>query len=385
VSRGIEDSKIYQYLASLTHDPESSAIVEYKTTGGKVIGCLYNQVPDELITAAGMLAYRPRAVGSQGDELAEVRFTQVNCSLVRNFYDSAKRGRFDFMDGLVVANSCDHVRKLYENWKDAIGLPYGYLICFPKRNGDAQVDELAKRLKVFKRDFENHFSVEIDDASLRAAIELHNKIRLQQQELSELRALPEPKLTGSQFMNVMIAGTCMQRDKYSELLSDLIEECKEAPGISSGRARVIIYGGEIDEVGLLEAIESQGALIVGDSLGSFGTRAFDYQVSTEGDLLHNLAKALLQDRQGEPRIYGTREGRSERVKQIMEDCKAQGVIQVHIPICDLWSYERMMFDVFADNNSLPCLDLDTEYVFAAAGQTKTRVQAFVETLTEGGR
>ena len=44
-----------------------------------------------------------------------------------------------------------------------------------------------------------------------------------------------------------------------------------------------------------------------------------------------------------------------------------------------------MFDEFVAREQIPCLDLDTEYVFNSAGQTRTRVQAFVETLTEGGR
>ena len=44
-----------------------------------------------------------------------------------------------------------------------------------------------------------------------------------------------------------------------------------------------------------------------------------------------------------------------------------------------------MFDTEVERKGFACLDLDTEYIFTNAGQTRTRVQAFVETLTEGGR
>ena len=148
---------------------------------------------------------------------------------------------------------------------------------------------------------------------------------------------------------------------------------------------MVIYGGEIDSIALLEAIESQGALIVSDSLGGFGKRSCDMTVSTEGELYHNLADAYLMQRPGEPRLHGTRAARWAYLERTAEEANAQGIIQIHIPICDLWSYERIMFDTHVQKHGLSCLDLDTEYIFTSAGQTRTRVQAFVETLTEGGR
>ena len=381
----LEHSETYRYLESLTREPFNEALRKWKEGGGKIIGCLYNQVPDELITAAGMLALRPRAVGARGDDLADGRFTQVNCSLVRTFYDSAARGTFDFLDGIVAANSCDHVRKLYENWHDVIGLPYGHLICFPKCRGEERSEELARRFGAFKKDFEDHFGVTVTDDDLAAAIDLHDAIREKQAELATLRAADAPALTGTQFMTIMIAGTCMPRDEYLRALDALVAECRQAPGEDGVRVRVVVYGGELDDPAFMEAIESQGALVVGDSLGSFGSRAFDYRVGSEGDLLRNLADALLMRRCGEPRIHGSRVGRWERGGRIVRECRAQGVIQVHIPICDLWSYERMMFDTFAEREGIACLDLDTEYIFSSAGQTRTRVQAFVESIMEGGR
>jgi benzoyl-CoA reductase/2-hydroxyglutaryl-CoA dehydratase subunit BcrC/BadD/HgdB len=177
----------------------------------------------------------------------------------------------------------------------------------------------------------------------------------------------------------------MPKQEYSEKLDTILEECRAGLGITGSKVRLIIYGGELDDPKLLEAVEAQGALVVGDYLGSFGARAFESQAGTAGDLLHNLAYALLMGRKGEPRIHGTRASRSNKVKLTLEESHAQGIIMIHLPICDYWSYERMMFDIFAKKEGLPTLSLDTEYVFADSGQAKTRIQAFVETLKEGGR
>lgn len=371
---------------ALVEEPFNDSLKAYKEQGGRIIGTLYNQVPEEIILAAGMLPVRLRAQGSTGTEGAAGRFTQVNCSLVKHFYDSAVKGRFDFIDGLVATNACDHARKLEENWASELNTPYAYLICFPKRRGDdLQVAHLAQEYGNFKSDFERAFDVRITDEALREAIELMNGIRALQMRLAHLRARKNPPITGTQALIVNIAGTCMPKDEYRARLEELVTLAEEAEGVDDYKARVVIYGGELDSLEFMEAIESQGALIVGDSLGGFGRRSADMQVSTEGDLVHNLALAYLQGRPTEPRLHGTRADRWAYLEGVAEEVGADGYIQVHIPICDLWSYERIMFDTEVEKKGLACLDLDTEYIFSTPGQTRTRVQAFVEQLTEGGR
>lgn len=367
--------------------PFNEKLIAYKNQGGKIIGTLYNQVPEEIIYAAGMLPVRLRDQKATGTEGASGRFTNVNCSLVKYLYDSASKGRFAFADGIVGTNACDHARKLEENWASELNPGYAYLICFPKRYGDdLQVDHLAGEYKSFAKDLEEHFDVDITEENLRRAIALFNEIRSLQMQLAKLRARKNPPISGTDMLAVQIASTCMPREEYRDLLKELVQLCEETSGIEDYQARVVVYGGEIDSLELMEAIESQGALIVGDSLGGFGRRSSDMQISLEGeDLIRNIAQAYLHGRPTEPRLHGTRANRWSYLEAVADEVGADGFIQIHIPICDLWSYERMMFDTEVEKNNLTCLDLDTEYIFATPGQTRTRVQAFVEQITEGGR
>lgn len=366
-------------------EPFNPGLKAYKESGGKIIGVLYNQIPEELIFAAGMLPVRLRASDNATTELAASRFTQVNCSLVKHFYDAAARGRFDFIDGLVSSNACDHARKLEENWAAKLNPPYAYLLCFPKRQGDdLQTAHLAHEIAKLKASLEEHFGVQIGEDDLRSSIASCNETRRLQMRLYELRATrPNPPITGTQALAVAMAATCMPRAGYNELLRELVALCEDEPGVEGYRARVVVYGGEIDSFDLFEAIESQGALIVGDSIGGFGRRAADMQVAQDDDPIAALAYAYLQVRPSEPRLHGTRAQRWAYLERVASEARADGIVQVHIPVCDLWSYERMMFDVEVANKGLACLDLDTEYVFSTPGQTRTRVQAFVESITEG--
>lgn len=379
--------EIIDEMRQVSDEPFNEKLIAYKNQGGKILGVLYNQVPPEIIYAAGMLPVRIRDQKATGTEGAAGRFTGVNCSLVKYWYDSASKGRFGFMDGIVATSACDHIRKLEENWASELDPGYAYLICYPKRYGDdLTIDHLSGEYKKFVKDLEEHFDVDITEESLRKSIALYNEIRSLQMQLDALRAQDNPPISGTDALAVHIAGTCMPPEEYRDLLKELVQLASEAAGIDDYKVRVVLYGGEIDSLKLLEAIESQGALIVGDALGGFGRRSADMQISTEGeDLIRNIATAYLQGRPGEPRLHGTRAARWKYLENVADEVNADGYIQVHIPICDQWSYERMMFDTEVDKKGLNCLDLDTEYIFETPGQTRTRVQAFVEQLTEGGR
>jgi benzoyl-CoA reductase subunit C len=371
--------------------PFNESLQAYKQGGGRIVGVLYDQVPEEIVMAAGALPVRLRAVGSTGTERSAARFTQVNCSFVHHMYDSAAKGRFDFIDGLVASNACDHVRKLFENWVSELKPGFSHMICFPKRKGDdLQVSHLADELRKLAQALEEGLGTEVSDDKLREAIESANARRKLQMRLYELRCREVPPITGTQALAVNMAATCMPRDEYDVLLSELVSESEHATSIEDPqeyRARVILYGGELDSLDFLRAVESQGALVVGDSLGGFGRRSVDFQVPVDGDPIDVLAKYYLQVRPPEPRLHGTRVERWDYLESAACEAHADGIIQVHIPLCDLWSYERIMFDVEVENKGLHCLDLDTEYIFDNAGQTRTRVQAFVEQLEdeEGGR
>lgn len=376
------DSPALQTLQQNANELYSPALKEWKESGGKIIGLLYNYIPEEIITAAGMLPYRLRAAGCTSSALADGRFTEINCSLVRHFYDAGARGEFAFLDGLVSTNSCDHERRLYDNWVAAIGVPYAHFMRYPKKTGTEQVANFRAELAGFIASLEAAFGVTITEGKLRSAIVLHNETRRLQRALYELRKLPNPPLTGAEMLSVMLAGTAMPHEQYNALLTQLLADCAGAEGHTGYPLRVFLYGGEIDSAPFVELVESQGALVVGDSLG-YGYRSAYADVRDSGDALYDLAQYMVVDRPGEPRVFGTAQSRQDFVAEQMTAFDASAVILPHLPNCDFWGFEKFNFGAYAKAAGIPVLPLSIEYIFSDAGQMKTRVQAFVETLSEG--
>lgn len=353
------------------------ALKAWKEEGGKVMGLMYAYVPEEIFTAAGMVPYRLRAFDSTSSALANGRFMELNCSLVRHFYDEMKRGGFSFCDGFVTANACDHERRLYDNALATLGVPFAAMVNFPKKTGPEQVDFYAAGLRHLIDAMESHFGVAVTEEALRGAIDEHNRVRGLQRALYGLQRRECPPLTGADMMAVMLAQTTMPIGDYAALLEELVTDCASAPGIGDYQMRVLVYGGELDSIALIEAIESQGALVVGDYLG-YGYRACRKDVPDTGDALHDLAEHIVMMRP-DPRQFGTARTRQSLVRALMADCGAEGVIFPAIPLCDYWGWEQHNFALFAKEEGVPVLNLDTEYKFNGEGQIKTRVQAFVET------
>lgn len=360
------------------------ALQRWKDQGGKVVGCMYHFVPEELITAAGLLPYRMRATGSNGTELSESRFTQVNCSLVRHLYDSGMRGDQDFLDGVVTVNNCDHIRRLYDNWKVELATPYMHFLVFPKKSGAEQVEAYRREVAAFKKSLEEHYEMEIADERLRSAIELHNETRRLQRELYGLRKRDAPPLSGAETLAVIVAGTCMPREHYNTLLEELIQACGRAEGNTGHVARLMVVGGEIDAPGFIEVIESQKGLVVADYLG-YGYRSFVRDVSTEGDPLTALARYQVMERPADPRIFGrSTEERHEYLSRLVEEFDVDGIVSVRLMQCDHWGFEQVNLAKYLKRQGIPHLALEIEYIVGSIGQIRTRVQAFLESIAEAG-
>lgn len=145
------ESKAFLALEKAASNLLNPALQEWKNPGGKVIGCMYHFIPEEIISAAGMVPYRMKAIDSTGCELSESCFTQVNCTYVRHLFDTGMRGQQRFLDGVVTVNNCDHIRRLYDNWKSKIKTPYMHFLSFPKKEGKNRLTRIAKSWSLLKR------------------------------------------------------------------------------------------------------------------------------------------------------------------------------------------------------------------------------------------
>jgi bzd-type benzoyl-CoA reductase N subunit len=307
--------------------------------------------------------------------------SHLTCTFMRSCLQLFLEGKFAFLDGLAFTNSCDVVRRLYDNLREIKPSDFHFLhfITVPHKVSEELVIWYKGELNEFAGNIKRAFGVEITESRLREAIGVYNETRRLLRELYELRKRASPPISGAETMSVVMAGSSLPKDRYNQMLRKLLDELRQRKGISKYRARLMIAGsGGCDSPDYLGVMEEMGGLVVTDSL-CFGSRYFWEPVDTKGDLMLNLARAYLK-RPSCPRMVDDIGERGEFVKQMVKDFKVDGVIFQRIRYCDLWGGQLLYTKKDLKEADIPLLILEREYMMRDVGQLRTRIQAFLETI-----
>jgi bzd-type benzoyl-CoA reductase N subunit len=370
----------FQIMSEAAASLQNPAIGQWKERGGKVVGYFCSMLPEEMFMAAGLLPVRMRATGSTGTDSGDAYFTNINCSFVRHCFSVALEGGFDFLDGVVVINSCDQVRRIYDNWLRKVDTPFIEIVALPRSGGPDQVKWFTEEFRRLMDRLEEHFGVEITSDALREAISVTNETRRLQRELYELRKRDRPPVTGAETLAVMVAGTAMPKAMYNDLLRELLEEVRDRQVEGRYRARLMVTGGILDDPSWIAAVEEIGGLIVTDGT-CFGGRLMSCDIDEEmSDPMAALAQYYLADRPSCPRMIDTQVKRKDFTVEMARAFDCDGIIGEKMMFCDMWQVEQFMLTMDLQAEGIPFLTLEREYVTSGTGQLKTRVQAFIESM-----
>ncbi len=373
-------SQAFKQLSATARSIGNDEIEKWKASGRKVAGYYCSAMPEEIITAAGMLPFRLRGTGSDGTELADAFFSSINCTFSRHSFNQVLKGECDFVDALLMLNSCDNVRRIYDHWIRQIKTPFTHFLSLPKKAEQAQVEFFRGELSLLRERLQQHLGEEITDDNLREAIRLHNETRHLLRQLYELRKSDAPPITGADTLAIVVASTAMPKARFNELLTEVLDELRSAEGIKDYRARLMLVGGIVDDPEYIDIIEDQGGLIVTDSI-CFGSRNFWVDVDASADdPLTALAQYYVADRPSCPRTFGLHEKRADYIRKMIGEFRVDGIIFQRLTFCDVWGFEQFPLTNDFKEWKTPYLMMDREYKLSAVGQLRTRVQAFLETL-----
>ena len=367
--------KAKQYAATLKND----SIDAFRANGGKVIGTFDPEVPFEIFEAAGLLPIGLRGTGATSTEYADKYFKQLTCDFTRAMFNELARGQYDFLDGAVVYNCCDHMRRIDDNWKILPNPKNFHFLYIPKRWEASTYPRFCEEIKALIKSVEDAYGVKITPEKLSAAIAETNKTHALVRELYDLRKGSEVLIDGSEVADVLTAGESMPRAEFNALLRELIDELKANNEAVAPRRRLMLLAGHAATPELLNALESQGALIVVDD-ASNGLRMCAHDISEEGDPLEALCDFYFNVKTPMPRAFPTQERRFETYLKLFDEYRADGIVSARVTMCDLWAFEQYMLANLLRDKDIPSLELEVNYLMDSVGQVRTRVQAFVENL-----
>jgi benzoyl-CoA reductase/2-hydroxyglutaryl-CoA dehydratase subunit BcrC/BadD/HgdB len=365
---------------------ENDCVREWKASGRPVVGFFCAHAPEELLWAAGILPLRLRGTGSENTSYADRYLGPFNCRFVRHTLNRLLKGDLPFLDGLLVTNSCDHIRRLFDVFAARETAPFNHYLDVPHLSGEESLVRLTGQLRDLKAKLESFFGVSVSSEALSDAIRLYNRTRVLLGRLSALRAEDPPRSTGSEVLALSVASAALPRDRFNQLLERRLAEIEGGPPpLAPTGPRLLVLGGTLDDPGYLEQIESMGACIVADQL-CWGSKSFADLVDEQIDPIDALARRILQHMPC-PRMLDQYPQRLANLLQAVNQYRVDGIVCQRLKFCDLWGGEiEMLQRSLKQEAKIPLLVLERDYdATGGVGQLRTRVQAFLETLAREGR
>jgi benzoyl-CoA reductase subunit C len=346
-------------------------------TGGKVVGYFCTYVPEEILIAADILPVR--ILGShEPQSVTEPHIFGMFCPFCRDCLAQGLKGRYDYLDGLMIAQSCLHIRQAFTSWVKHVPIDWDYYLPMPNHVQSAAARPyLIEELGLFKKAVEKWVGKEIVDADLDRGIRICNEFRSALHGLYEHRMADDPPVSGAEAMHVVVSGQLVDKAEHTAALSEFLKTLDRRER-QDAAVRLMLVGSEDDDTEFIEMVESCGSTVVTDDHCT-GTRYFWNNVEPGEDRLGAIADRYLS-RPPCPSKDWPERSRVPHILQLADRWKVQGAVVLQQKFCDPHEADTPSIIEALKEKGIPSLFLELD-VTVPVGQFKTRTDAFLEMIT----
>ncbi|MGD9116924.1 MAG: double-cubane-cluster-containing anaerobic reductase [Dehalococcoidia bacterium] len=378
------------FVMGEVHGLRIKELEDAKADGRKVIGTFCVFVPDELILAADAISVGLCAGAEFGFEEVEKLLPRNTCSLIKSFFGFKLNKACPYIEAsnmIVGETTCDGKKKAYEIFKSVQSNLY--VMEVPQMKGQQDRELIKAEYLRFKDELEKLTGVTIDAKRLKQAIATVNNRRKALYRLAALRAADPAPISGLDALLVNQVAFYDNPPRFTESVNKICDELeqrrKQGEGVfPKGTPRVLVAGCPmaVPNWKLPAIVENSGAVIVGEE-SCVGERGTQNLVDDSGTTVEALMEALV-DRyfKIDCAIFTPNEDRLEHIKSMAKAYNADGVIHYNLQFCSPYVVESYPVEQALIAGGIPAIRIDTDYSQEDMGQLKTRVEAFIETLSK---
>jgi len=339
-----------------------------------LVGWTCSYLPLEILEAAGLQPYRilPRPCSETADSYLDPNF----CPFIRATLGSAMDGEYSFLSGMVLLNTCDGMRRLYDAWRYYCPAIPAFFLDVPRVITPFSLAYFREELNRLARQIEKEFRVILSADALTRAIGEANRSRALLKKLISLRGRGDPPLNYGDIMDILAEGWKNPRESFNEALQRLTGHLEGELPQDSRKLKVMVTGSLQEGCALIRLLEELGAEVVGSDLCT-GER-FVHEVDSSADLWWSLGEAYM-NKTPCARMYDT-ERRAAHIEEEVRRSGAHGLLYISLKFCDPYLYEGPTIRRTLGQMGIPTLFLEGEYTGRVGGAVRTRVQAFLEML-----
>ena len=383
----MKDLKHMYYFEKLLESCDNELVRQAISDGRVPIGYTCSFTPEPILNMDKAFGVRLRAPLTGSTSVATYYLSNFVCSYTRSILERAIEGGYKFLGGFRASETCSQMTRCPEHFEllnlmdnDKFFVDW---LDYPKKIDEYSIKSTTQQIRdKFLKPMAENYGIDISKEALIKSVNEHNEMNAILREISEFRKEESPKVTGTEFHTLYLVSRACPRDLIIGPLRETLEEIKERvpDDKNSYRVRVVVAGSEIDDPSFIKLIEDQGALVVADRFCYGAYPSIEHIELTSEDPFEDIVRHDINIRQC-PRMMDGDGRRQQYVVDLVEEFNADGIIYESMKFCDYWGYERAVASTdIAKKYNIPCVCIEREYTMSGAGQIRTRVQAFIESL-----
>lgn len=350
--------------------------LEWKSKGGVVLGCFENYTPEEVIIAADILPIRILGT-SEYPSLSDSFVKSYNCPHCRSEFHEGLKSTYNFLDGYVSPDTCDSNQRFFNLWQSHVAKPFTFQIGLPRLPDERGVSLFRWHLRRLKAALEKFVDKEVNDESLRRAIEVCNENRCLLKKVYDLRMAEPPLLLGSEAVQIVVSSMVSPKEDSNLLLQRILDEVPKRGAPPRGGPRILICGSPAYNIEYYQIIESCGGNVVADDL-SVGSRYFWYEVdSSIKDPLTAIARRYVCE---VPAPYMYNEKRFTHLKEMIKRYRVEGVIVHLLKWCTPYMGDYPLIKNKLKELGVPHTRVEDIQTRSSIERNRTQVETFIDML-----
>ena len=386
----MQDLRYLYEFEKLLDEAANPLVRKAQEKGQYALGYTCYHMPEVLLNVDNCFSVRMRAPRTGSIDISTYYMSNYTCEFARALLERGIEGGYGFLDGIAGVDACSAMNRCYEHLEvlDCNTKPHFFVTHtdVPYKVEKYNVDQVATQMKLRLLDvMHEKLGTDISEDAIRRAVKEHNELCQVITEIGDMRKLDNPPVTGYEFHVICLVSYCCPTAEILPMLKETLAEIKKRkPDVKPAfRARVVVVGSEIDDLGFTKLLEESGALVVADRYcyGSIPGREV-IELNDDEDVVKQIARHYMMTSEC-PRYMAEEKIKQRRdtADRLAREYNAEGIIYEQMKYCDFWAFERPLAShILTEEYGWPTLSIDRSYNVNNSGQLRTRFQAFVEAL-----
>lgn len=361
-----------------------------KEQGKPLVGTFCIFVPEETVVAAGGACYGLCSGSPASIPEAEKELPRNICPLIKSahgFKLLKMCGYTQSADFIYGETTCEAKKKTWEvlNTHHPV-----HVMQIPQKKDEKSMVLWGKEVEEFNTHIEEVAGRELSFEEMKNATEIINAKRAALRRLDKLRGMyPDiVPISGKDGLLISQISFVDEPIRFTEMLNELCDELEKRVSqkssvFDSDTARLMVLGTPFAAPNwkLHHIVETSGGAIINEE-SCIGHRYYkdDVELDGVGTKEELTAKMMQRYKKIDCACFTPNEERIQKIVSMFKEREADGVIYYTLSFCHTYNVESFLVEKALKAEGIPYLAIESDYSPEDAGQIKTRVEAFIESV-----